>query len=315
MGGFMLRTFARMKLRVALLIVFLMSICVSVVAQRNSSSKQKLEISKAGLFVTNSPGTESKGTDSILTFDFLGNSTVFFSASHDLLGLDDIACSPKKSSHYFVSHVVSDQGVSELLRFNAAGRIVRTIPFGSASGGSIALAFDKAGNFYFAQETIIFKNGVLFATVPDASTNGKLAVDSIGNLYLTKPISSQVFRVDSLGNVTLFADSTQGVNQPFGVAVDITNNIFVANNPPSAPAFILKFDQSGTASLFATTVEVQPSIRGMTFDQDGNLYATLLDFSTILKFDNNGNSSVFADASKGLDLPIAIRLCPMHAQK
>jgi hypothetical protein len=305
----MLRKFVRINVPVAALsILFLMSVCTCVVAQQGSSDEPNSVSSHSRFFVINSPSTESKGSDSILTFDSLGNSTLFFSASHNLRGLDDIACSSKKSPHFFVSHNVFDESISELLRFNASGKIVHTIPFGTP-GSPIALAFDKAGNFYVAQDAVIFKDGLLFATLPDAAMVGKLAADSRGSLYITKPLSSQLFRVDSLGNVTLFADSTQGLNGPFGLAVDSMDNIFVANNPPSAPAFILKFDQSGTPSPFATTIEEQPSIRSMTFDQHGNLYATLLDFSSILKFDTNGNSSIFADASKGLDLPTAITVC------
>jgi hypothetical protein len=54
--------------------------------------------------------------------------------------------------------------------------------------------------------------------------------------------------------VTVFADAAQGLDTPYGLAIDSMDNIFVANNPPSQPAFILKFDPSGTATLFATDI-------------------------------------------------------------
>lgn len=122
-------------------------------------------------------------------------------------------------------------------------------------------------------------------------------------------------RIDTLGNVTLFADATQGVNAPYGLAVDGRDNIYVANNPPSAAAFIQKFDSSGSPSSFGAGISFQPEIWGMTFDlerdgrideKDRDLYATLEAKNEILRFDPMGNSSVFANASEGLDHPVAI---------
>jgi len=111
------------------------------------------------------------------------------------------------------------------------------------------------------------------------------------------------------------ADATQGVNSPYGLAVDGEDNIYVANNPPSLPAFIQKFDPSGVASSFAAGISFQPNIRGMTFDlerdgrvneKDRDLYVALGAQNQILKFDATGHSSLFADASAGLSFPISI---------
>jgi hypothetical protein len=297
------------KLVWCLALLFAENLCF---AQMYSSTElaTNAKRSRSKFFVINSPSIGSEGPDSILTLDFHRNHSVFFSAKHNFQGLSDFACSSKPSLHYFVSQTDFEENISRLLRFNPSGKIVRRIPFGTPSGASIALVFDKAGNFYAAQADTIFKNGLLFATVPDVTEMGNIATDSKGNLYITKPISSLVFRIDPLGNVTQFADSSQGLDAPYGLAVDRRDNIFVANNVPSAPVVILKFDQSGSPSHFATTVQIQPDIRSMTFDQHGNLYATSWGFSAILKFDVNGKSSVFADARQGLDRPATIRLCP-----
>jgi hypothetical protein len=267
-------------------------------------------------FVINSPSVDSLGPDSILTFDSHGHSSVFFSTSHNLQGLDDIASSFSGPHRLVVSHNNFAEGISELLELNTSGSILHRIPFGSPAGGSIAVAFDDAGNFYAAQDTTIFKNGVLFTNLlPGGSEMGKLAADRKGILYVTQPITSNVVRIDTLGNVTVFADATQGVNAPYGLAVDGKDNIYVANNPPSAAAFIQKFDPSGTPSSFAAGISFQPEIWGMTFDlepdgrideRDRDLYATLEAKNEILKFDTTGSSSVFANASKGLDHPVAI---------
>ncbi len=298
------------KLVCCLALVFAASACF---AQANDGPEAGNEAKRSHrkFFVINAPSIGSEGPDSIVTLDSHGNGTVFFSAKHKFSGLDDVACRPKNAPPYFVSQNVFQEDFSRLLRFNASGKIVHRTPFGSSNGGPIALAFDKAGNFYAGQEDVIFKNAALFATLPDATEMGKIAIDSKGNLYITKPTSSLLFRVDSHGDATQFADSSEGLNGPYGVAVSRMGDIFVANNPPSAPAVILKFDQSGSPSPFATTTEIQPNIRSMTFDRNGNLYATLWESSTILKFDVNGKASVFANASSGVDRPDAIWFCPV----
>jgi hypothetical protein len=165
----------------ALSILFLMAGCTALVAQQQTSSEAH------SVAVLNSPSTESAGSDSILTFDSLGQSSVFFSASLNFQGLDDIACSLTGPPRLVVSHGVSEN-VSELLELNASGNIVRRIPFGKPGGGNIALAYDNAGNFYAAQDPVVFKNGVLFTNLlPGGSEIGKMVADSRGGSMLPSP--------------------------------------------------------------------------------------------------------------------------------
>jgi sugar lactone lactonase YvrE len=199
------------------------------------------------------------------------------------------------------------------LIFDASGRIIHTLPFGTPGGGDIALAFDHAGNLYVAENATIFKNDVSFANLPFTGI-GRLAVDSQGNLYLTDPfVSPRVFRIDPTGNVIVFADATQGLSSPYGLAIDSRDNIFVANLAQSGSVSILKFDPSGTVTSFAPDIARFTAVRGMTFDHNDNLYVALDQLNTILKFDKTGNSSVFADASDGLNFPAAITVgtCPV----
>lgn len=273
-------------------------------------------MSQRSFFVLNSPSTESLGFDSVLTFNSFGHSSAFLPASHDLLGLADVACSLTGPHRIVVSHNDFSQNISELLELNESGHIVHKVPFGTADGGGIALAFDHEGNFYAAQNTSVFKNGVLLTSLlPGGSEMGKMAVDRKGRLYLTQPITSNVVRVDALGNVSVFAGATKGVNSPYGVAVDGEDNIYVANNPPSLPAFIQRFDPTGVASSFAAGISSQPNIRGMAFDldrdgrvseRDHDLYVALGAENQILKFDAAGHSTLFADASAGLSFPTSI---------
>jgi hypothetical protein len=275
--------------------------------------------SDSTFFVINSPSAVSEGTDSILTFDARGDGTVFFGAKQNLVGLSQIACDPRNPHHIFVSHA-SFPGTAGFLIFDASGHR-DTVPSGSA-GSPLALAFDRAGNLYTATlqadgaAGVIYKNDSVLANLPVTGI-GQIAVDRNGNVYLTDPqISPRIFHIDQSGHVSVFADASKGLIAPYGLAVDSRNNIFVANNPGSSPAFILKFDPSGTVTSFATNFAFQPIIRSMTFDDGDNLYATLQEDNTIVKFDGRGHSSVFATASNGLNNPVAITVgsCPIDGK-
>lgn len=318
----MLHNLEQARLRaMALSLLLLIPIGARLAAQQQTSSSEDTwgRRPRSRFFVLNSPSTASQGSDSILAFDALGHSSVFFSASHDLQGLDDIACSSNGPHRLIVSHNNDSEGVSELLELDGHGKIVGRTPFGSADGAGIALAFDDVGNFYAAQGTAVYKNGALFTNLlPTGSEMGKMVVDRQGRIYITQPVTSKVVRVDALGSVTVFADATQGVNSPYGLAVDGKDNIYVVSNPPSAPAFIQKFDPAGVASSFATDISFQPNIRGLMFDldrdgqvnqRDPDLYAALGAENQILKFDGAGHSDLFADATDGLDFPISIGSC------
>jgi hypothetical protein len=278
-------------------------------------------------FVINAPSSKSQGPDSILTFDSRGRRVaVFFGAENNRDGLRDIACNPKRPRNIVVSRSSFPSGAAGFLIFNASGRIVHTIPSGTPGTG-VASAFDHAGNFYTVRHVpaaanqepsaTIFKNEVLLADLPPTGI-GQLGVDSRGNLYLPDPsLSSRVFRIDAAGKVTIFADTTKGLSSPYGLAIDREDNVFVANNPGGRPAFILKFDPAGTVTPFATEISVQPIIRSMTFDPNGQLYAALDDANTILKFDKAGQPTVFASASSGLNSPgsIAGGNCPVGREE
>jgi len=311
--------FLRLRLPAVILsVLFLLSAGPHLPAQQQTSSEHDSWARRTHRtwFVLNAPSTESAGYDSVLSVDSLGHSTVFFSTSHNLVGLRDIACSPSGPPRLVVAQNDFLENISQLLELNTFGAIVRTIPFGTP-GSDLAIAFDDAGNFYAAEDTTVFKNGVLFTNlVPGGSEVGKLVADSKGTLYLTQPITSQVVRIDALGTVTVFADATQGVNSPYGLAVDGKDNIYVANSPPSLPANIQKFDPSGAPSSFAAGISGQ--MRGLAFDserdgrvneRDRDLYAVLGGENEILKFDSTSISTLFADASDGLDFPVSIARC------
>ncbi len=270
------------------------------------------------IFVLNQPSFKSAGPDSILTLDRFGKTGILFGTQNRVEGARDLVCSPIKPQHILVSVTNFALGKDEILEIDAAGNIVKVISGlgGPASGGS-AIGFDHQGNFYIATGGKVFKNGSPFAALPVDEAIGDLAIDSRGNLYVSYPIlASKLFRIDPSGNVTLFADAGDGLVHPFGLAVDSADNLFVANNPPSAPGFILKFDPSGMAMPFARDISFQPGIRSMvmSFDENNILYVPLGEDNRILVFNSGGNSEIFADETDGLNAPLGIVIgsCPVE---
>jgi hypothetical protein len=267
------------------------------------------------IFVLNAPSSRSAGSDSILTFDALGKGGILFGTQNRVEGSRDLVCSPIKPEPILLS--VSDFALrkNELLAIGAAGDVVNVIPGPGLPGDQFQLTFDRQESLYFATGGKLFKNGALFATLPGIVVEGDLAADHSGNLYVTNTFASQLFRIDTTGAVTLFADTSDGLNIPIGLAVDSANNLFVANNTPSAAGSILKFHPSGTSTIFASNISFQPGIRSMIMSVDGadNLYVPLENDNKILKFDAAGNSSLFADESMGLNAPfgIVIGSCPV----
>jgi sugar lactone lactonase YvrE len=128
-----------------------------------------------------------------------------------------------------------------------------------------------------------------------------IAVDSVGNIYVADTGINRIRKITSAGVVTTFAGSgtatyldgtgtNAGLNQPFGVTVDSTGNVYVAdtvNNRirkivnPATPtvsitgnaAFGLKLDSSGIAqwTVGADGINNEQAL-GCSTDPSGNFY-------------------------------------------
>src|SRR5262249_40235619 len=104
-----------------------------------------------------------------------------------------------KARHIFVTRSVFQLSAAGFFIFNASGEM-DIVPSGTAGGGNIALAFDRAGNLYVAESVggsvRIFKNDVFLASLTDTGI-GQMGADCSGNLYLTDPfVSPRIFRID-----------------------------------------------------------------------------------------------------------------------
>jgi hypothetical protein len=107
------------------------------------------------------------------------------------------------------------------LILSRAGRLLHTLP--SAEFAALAMAYDRNGVLYTVDTTptTVFRDHVPFASLPADRSVGRVAVDSRGNVYVTSALSLEgpspkVFRVDPSGQVSVFADATQGLDNPLG---------------------------------------------------------------------------------------------------
>lgn len=143
-----------------------------------------------------------------------------------------------------------------------------------------------------------------------------IAYDAAGNLFVVER-SHTVRKIDNSGIVTTFAGvsgqsgAVDGLgqaarfNELFGIAIDATGNLFVADGFNHS---IRKIDASGNVTTFAGSNGNGGSAdglgtaaqflfpTGLVFDTSGNLYVADQGNHTIRKIDPSGNVSTFAGA-------------------
>jgi hypothetical protein len=131
------------------------------------------------------------------------------------------------------------------------------------------------------------------------------ATASADALFVTNLNANNILRFDLAGNLTLFADASDGLLMPDSLALDASGNLFVANRGASN---ILRFDSTRNAAVFADAGDGILTPFALAFDSAGNLFVAnsgggLTGSNNILRFDAAGNGGVFADASDGITDP------------
>jgi kumamolisin len=197
---------------------------------------------------------------------------------------------------------------------------VVSTPYGSLTGASGStnstgnnasfnfprdIAIDTSNNLYVADEgnnlirKITVSNGLVSSIGTSATFNSPrgVAVDSAGNVYVADSDNNVIRKITTAGTVSILAGSSSftagyadGVgtiqalfNQPIGIAVDSSGNVYVDDYGNEV---IRKITPGGTVSTLAGKAGVAGCLdgtgtkalfnaaRGITVDSAGNLYVT-----------------------------------------
>ncbi|MBF0563847.1 MAG: hypothetical protein HQK89_01255 [Nitrospirae bacterium] len=164
------------------------------------------------------------------------------------------------------------------------------------------------------------KNGKFYASWGNSSTNAKVinlndpsavAVDNIGNVYVADKGNNRIVKFDSNGN-TLDkwgkSDNTTGkgnkeFDHPMGVAIDSSNNVYVADTNNSR---IQKFFPDGTfITTWGSYGDVGPNKfkfpSGIAVDSNNYVYVTDMDNHNVQIFTSDGTQflSMFGTPGSG----------------
>lgn len=205
----------------------------------------------------------------------------------------------------------------------------------SRFAGPLGMAVDRDGNVYVADTgnnriRKITQQGVVSTLAGSGpgyadgvGTNTKfynpygIAVDSNGNIYVADTANNRIRKITSDGTVSTLAGSSSGYadgtgadakfNFPYGVAVDNSGNVYVADYSNYR---IRKVTAGGIVSTLAgngsfgnadgTGTNAQfynPS--GITVDSNGNLFVTDYAFCSVRKITSNGVVSTLAGNGQG----------------
>jgi hypothetical protein len=259
------------------------------------------------LFVVNEPSSGSAGNDFMVEFDPDGTLlSTLISQNQHIIGMRRVAFDAV-SGHLFYSVSSWSDQIFEIREIDSSGALIETYTNFDFGSGNISFVFDRQGKLYIANDGTIFVKEageseiVRLFTLPYTGI-GDLEIDSVGNLYLSDPfVNDTVYKIFPDGSVIAYVDSSDGIDNPYGLAVDENDNLYVANSSDANPA-IVKVTPDGQPTVFASA-DVQAGILDMTFDDHQILYVSNRSQETIQTFDANGNAALFADSGDGLNYP------------
>ncbi|MBO0856890.1 MAG: SMP-30/gluconolactonase/LRE family protein [Chloracidobacterium sp.] len=158
------------------------------------------------------------------------------------------------------------------------GALYRITPFkevqtvASDLGIATGVAFDSKGEIYVGDRSgTIFRINEIGESRPFASLEASVAAYHLafgpdGDLYVTGPTlsSSDVMRIDPMGNVTTFY---AGLGRPQGLAFDATGNLYVAASLKGRRG-IVRITPDGRGAEVALSGS---TLVGLAFDDAGNM--------------------------------------------
>jgi len=174
-------------------------------------------------------------------------------------------------------------------------------PTGATSHQYCYVATDPQGNVYTSTNNVVKKfdpEGNLLSSWTVAVGGGysayALAVDNLGNFYITDRGANKILKYNSAGVlITQWGSTGTGdgqFNSPCGIALDSARNVYVCEYTnhrvqkfDSDGTFITKWGSSGSADgkfSYPTAIAI---------DREDKVYVTDLTTGRIQKFDSNGN--------------------------
>ncbi len=139
----------------------------------------------------------------------------------------------------------------------------------------------------------VFLNAQTVSTFATTPSNADVAVDMMGNVYVTSE-SSTVVRIapDGVADTSVFA-SGDNFNRASGLCFDPAGTtLYVTNRPLNQLGWITKVDTAGNSEIFASGL-VYPG--DITFDDAGNLYVTEFN-NNVKKITPDGTVSLYANS-------------------
>lgn len=290
-------------------------LAISLVLVLSGISQASAQFPQNTFFILNEPSSRSEGTDFIDQYSLEGdNLSRLISPDLGVEGMSDLAFDPATGNLlYSVSHY-SNQ-IFEIREIDSSGSLVRTLTHENFDSGNISMVFGRDKTLYIANGQSIYRrlpdrtDIEWFCDLPFTGI-GDLEIDSKGNLYLSDPfINNRIYRILPDATVEIFADENDGINRPYGLAMDFQDNLYVGNSYYWNPA-IIKLNPEGQGEVFAAGGLLESSILDLAIDSRGNLLAACRNFHKIIRYDRLGNEFLFADFDDGLLDPASIVLIP-----
>jgi len=150
------------------------------------------------------------------------------------------------------------------------------------------LSLEKRDNYSI---TRVDQFGKSSALISDLSILGGNAVNSAGDIFHSVIYENKVIKISPQQKMTVVNTGDFELKNPDGLFVNSKDEMFIVSRNSSQ---ILKIDQSGKTSNYATILDANP--KGITGDDDGNLYVSHnIQSGRISKIDANGQTSLFAE--------------------
>lgn len=223
-----------------------------------------------------------------------------------------IAIDPSNNA-WVVNPFTGGSSVTSVSKFTSAGAPASGSPF---TGGGLAIAdnfntlsprdiaFDASGNVWIANNTasVTELNGTSGAAISsssgfplgstDPNPNG-VAVDSAGHVWISGFNGNVLSEVSVATGAVLFtsAYTANGLEQPYSVAIDSSNNVWLPNqfDPNSLVGFtVSKFNSTGGAVGVYGGGILGPD--GIAIDGAGNVWISNEIHNSITEMANNGTA-------------------------